>query len=159
MHSRWTFTVWTLDTSISDNEVGASSRIHGLRPQLCYRRPRKDSGLWILDQEPSWCFEHSFCDLVFWILRQKITIELVRANNLSCTLNPRIPDLGSWILPGLNMERGRQRLDAAAGFFKSSSGATRLRRPRISCAARAAARYVGGALLLGRGGWQKILPY
>ena len=38
-------TVWTLDTFISDNEVGASSRIHGLRPQLCYRRPRKDSGL------------------------------------------------------------------------------------------------------------------
>ena len=36
----------TFDTFISDNEVGAStSRIHGLRPQLCYRRPRKDSGL------------------------------------------------------------------------------------------------------------------
>eukprot|EP00964_Phaeocystis_antarctica_P064640 scaffold38902_cov51-Phaeocystis_antarctica.AAC.2 len=101
-------------------------------------------GLRTLDsgsREPSWCFENcSFCDLVFWILRRKITIELVRANNLSCSMNPRIPDLGSWILPGLNMERGRQRLDAAAGFFKSSSGATRLRRPRISCAARAAAR-------------------
>eukprot|EP00964_Phaeocystis_antarctica_P094521 scaffold61228_cov77-Phaeocystis_antarctica.AAC.1 len=29
MLSRWILTVWTLDTFISDNEVGPSSRIHG----------------------------------------------------------------------------------------------------------------------------------
>ena len=70
-----------------------------LRPQLSPDDPLKDPGFcgfWI--QRPVSCFKHLLCDFGFWIFRQKISIELVRAQISTFLPAARSHGFRFWIL-------------------------------------------------------------
>ena len=68
--------------------------------QLSPDAPLKDPGFWILDSETCLVLQALvFCDFGFWIFRQKISIELVRAQISTFLPAARTHmDSGSWIL-------------------------------------------------------------